>query len=384
MLQILSDQDNTHKLLREIERVLLQEGAELSSSACIKVRQGELSVHSDLGSNDNSALMSIPETCLPKRDNFLITENDDRFILDIKANPTKLEETLMGLMIELYNITNKARWHKENHPFALIQSTESFKHLIETKLPGFWQKNCSQKLNEYLINSFIASRVLKVHGSSEGPKVFMPLIDSVNHHVLARNFSHVAIGDHKGIAIENAKPTGTDEVFVSYNRLDPLKQFLMYGFVEDSPLRLRSIPMIIELPFGVIDINFFKPEKIRNLVSKSHFPGELVKLLPNMAMVEKTHLKLSSLFMPTQHTPMILKKVLTCALALFDKNQIELAGGLEACVALSEQQVFAVNQRYAEELSVSCQEMKSNCQSEFLIAQLDSLVEKHRAVFNTM
>lgn len=306
------------KLLSELHDLILEYGGYVNDKIIFLEEQGELSILSSLPKENTDELIVLPDACLPRIDDFLITVQDNKLLASPKSSDVRESHVVvMGLMMDGYNITNKLAKHRETNPWlALKQSPVLMQKLYEArydapKIKQFYEKYESKKDEELLMDTFIGSRTLALNpgGGEKSPRCLMPLIDFVNHYFVGSEFQ-VSNDQNRTISIRNFVPvTGSQECFVRYTILDALDSFLLYNFVDLSVPFVRSVP----LQFDLHELSGVQVQACVSQLYRGTLPApvnDLRMYIPYVMEGDDSVMQLSHLLIPGATAPLALRRVL--------------------------------------------------------------------------
>ena len=252
-------------------------------------------------------------------------------IIPDKTILTPLQIQVAELMIELYNLTNKAEFHKNESPwFAFRDAPELMDSLLHArtinKNPPPLQQQFMHGVrgtipaDEFLCMDFIMTRVISIARAPDNEKVrhVMPIIDYLNHDYrasgfftpeqpIARNTSPAKDEDY--LRIKNSQPSiSSGDCYVSYGIYDALDTLLGYGFMDTEVPLVRSIPLQIPVRgAGDLIVNAFSTGQHAAQVGK-----ELADIAAYMPAVEQTNngLTASHLLIGLSPGPQLLRRAL--------------------------------------------------------------------------
>ena len=114
------------KALFDLHAMILKYGGYINDNVTVQEKQGELSILSSLPEDNQEDLIILPDACLPRIGDFVITAHDEKLIAEPKSHDIKESHTtLMRLMIEIYNITNKLSKHRDTNPWLSLEKSPS-------------------------------------------------------------------------------------------------------------------------------------------------------------------------------------------------------------------------------------------------------------------
>ena len=298
--------------------MILKYGGYINDNVTVQEKQGELSILSSLPEDNQEDLIILPDACLPRIGDFVITAHDEKLIAEPKSHYIKKSHTtLMRLMIEIYNITNKLSKHRDTNPWLSLEKSPSLMQKLfegramDPKMRQYYEKYKCNNFNEILIDTFIGSRTLSFKSNTEKKPsdCMMPFIDFVNH-FFSSPMIHKNNDKNGSISIKNFLAiTGSQECFVHYNMIDPLDSFLVYGFVDDKVPFVKSVPLQFKL-------HEYSHIQVHTRIS-SYFSGDLPDsvqdlraYLPIILEFDDSVMQLSRLLIPGENAPRALRRVL--------------------------------------------------------------------------
>ena len=261
-----SDQ-NTVALIYELVENLKQMGASFHPLLRIVEDGGDLSIRSFASYDDEQRLIVIPLRCMPILSDFKLAISADK-LLSYTLSQSVLNKDahrIMDNMLAIYNATGKLKSWAATYPLltlreypelvdklyalrALCPNIQTFKKLYDEK-----------KWDELLLESFVGSRkfnftpkLLKVIGidaDETDRSGLLTVIDFLNHKSGAKTYE--VNRKSKDMEIHGLADRLNNEVFVQYNFYDPLVTYLNYGFIENNPPWLFSVPMTLTARSGL-------------------------------------------------------------------------------------------------------------------------------------
>jgi len=354
---IVSSNPKVISIFSDMQKIIISEGGIMNPDICIIEENGNLIVESPLGQNNNDIIFSVPASCLPSTNDFTISLDKDNLVITAcKEYVTPLHEKMYGLMIDLFNQTQKISYHKKTFPLALLNNSLVF-DFVAKKCPGICAKHkkLSNELShdQLLIKTFLGCRHLNINLTNKNnTQVLMPFIDSLNHHV---NSSGIDIinnsADSLGyLQIRHSKPLlHSNECFINYGPTDPMPRYFHFGYIDTTPHHLHSTPVILDLPkLGKIIINPFNTNANESLIN---FPDKLKDIeyfLPK-ATKRNENILAWRLLIPSASNPSALRRILEVLI-------INLAGKklkrkrLEKYIKNTEIEIINKNKAYFKEM----------------------------------
>jgi tetratricopeptide (TPR) repeat protein len=327
---IVGTDPKTVSLIKKLVEQLKNKGAYFHPSLRIVEDKGDLSIKSYSSTEINERLMSVPMKCLPVLSDFSFGV-DKELKLTCQPHKTGLNKhahAIMGSMVSIYNATDKLRSWSLAHP---LLSLKAYPELVD-KLYGLRGFNPTvKKLKKYydeknwdllLIESFFDSRrfsftsnELQLMGIKKGgdkQSGLLTVIDFLNHKSGVKGYEV----NHKSKNMEiNALPDKeTHEVFVQYNTFyDPLITYLNYGFLENNPPWLYSLPVTLITTTG-LSIYIFNTPADKSKNSRAII-SHIDTYNPSYIKRELSEVSVSTLIIPTLSAKDTLLQVL-CFLLL--------------------------------------------------------------------
>lgn len=306
------------KVLSELLTLIIEHGGYVSDNITLMEEKGELRILSDLPEENNDVLIILTDACLPRIEEFMITVQGDELIAIAKSSDVEESHiAAMGLMMNIYNITNKLAKHRETSPWlALKKSPEIMGKLYEArfeapKIKQYYEQYESMEYNGLLIDTFLGSRTLAVNpnGGGDSYRCLMPFIDFLNHFHASSGYQ-ITNDKLPALLIRNSVPiVGSQECFVRYTLMDAMDSFLTYGFVDSNAPFVRSVPLrfdLHELSSVQVYAQILQP-------FKGDLPGPVKDLrayIPQVLEGDDSVMRLSHLLIPGANAPLALRRVL--------------------------------------------------------------------------
>jgi hypothetical protein len=307
------------QVLIDLHALIVDCGGYVSDDVSFVEEQGELRMISSLPNTNHDNLIVLPDSCLPRIEDFVITAYDNKLIAEPKAsNVSETHIATMGLMINIYNITNKLSKHRATNPWLALKNSPAITQKLyearadEPKVKQYYEMFKSNNFDELLLDSFIGSRMFDLRSNDEEKPSYclLPLIDFANHCLESPTYQR---SDDKNctLSLKNSVPiAGSKECFVCYSILDALDSFLVFGFVDANAPFVRSLPL-------QFDLHEYSRIQVRSRATRL-FTGKLpdyvhdLRLyLPYVIEVDDSVMQLSHLIIPGKNAPLALRRILT-------------------------------------------------------------------------
>lgn len=266
--RIVGQSASTIKVIEQLVSLLEEMGAKFHKSICFVECGGNLSIinNASVGISVPIKQIQVPLKCMPLLCDFEFSISEKQ----INAYPVKKPKNLssvpvMEVMIALYNKTNKIDYWQNTYPLLTLREHPEFVELLyrnvmgSLKLKTFKELYDNQSWDELCLQSFIGSREFKYSQSklanakittdNDYEKGFLSVIDFLNHKHDGASYKINNTDDFMEVI---ASPTGeSNEIVVQYNLLDPVRSYLIYGFVDLNSAVLFSVVTNIILLSGL-------------------------------------------------------------------------------------------------------------------------------------
>ena len=378
-MHIDSDNREVELLLRQLEDLAVGAGAFLNPGLSIVVRNGNLSVESEVPAGE--PLVKLPPACLIPTDE--LEFHLEGGSIGVGSRPPGLSETQTGLLeclLAIYNQGNKLEQHGDYLPWLAFRGApELLEHLRlgrkdAPKINGLYQMATDGDPEGLLLKHYVGSRVLRYRteqGDPQSPahKVLMPFIDFFNHHSASPGFQR----DGAALVVKASRPLdGSNECFVSYSRMDALDSFLNYGFVDASSSYLRSVSASISLP-GLAEITVLGTGGAKRKNPPPPALADLKFLVPPFRKAEDGGFILGGLLIPGPQTLLAMHRILGFVIARFLAPGIGQAQ-LQELVDAAVEQVLETNERYYAKLAAILAEVRPRLPDGSALQQLEQLI----------
>jgi len=354
---IISDCPKIQLVLDKLVSLILQNNGRLNPNIQIISSEGELSIKSKLNRKDLAEIIYVPDACLPSIEDFNLVLDGDTIVAKthIKHNASNLQVEIFLLMIDLFNLTKKIKFHCKTWPVLALKNAPNIINHLQ-KGSRYELKNLS--LSDDIISSFIRTRWFKYSTESNERMILLPLIDCINHHHNGQAFiTGAAESGNKGVSVINSKPVASsDECFVRYNASnDALDHYIIYGFVDIFASMPLSVPHFIDLGIiGKLKINRIFKQKLplnRNVKENDlPYPKDLHNYFPEILENKNKLLEVSGLIIPPKEAVFSLRRILQILIKMLSPSIADT--DLLKCTLHCETTILRMNHRYYDELQV--------------------------------
>jgi len=316
MARIRSDNKEVRKALETLAALVTKEGGVLSDHLTIECQGGNIGLTSDLPRESRDELISIPRSCfLPLSKVEFCLEKDKLAVVSGADSLSKSQQAMLGVMIDLYNLTDKIAKYKAMSPRIVFRGDQELVKQLVAGRAGtslaqrFFDVIESVNIDNLVIDYFFRTRNFNLEDET---RQIIPFIDFTNHHTLARPFRRDReSGKIAKMALENDKAVpGSDECFARYGLWDPYDTYLMFGFAFRPGGFVRSVPL-------ELDIQGLGNLRIRSVVAGPASADtlgpvnkDLARFFPKKINKTKQGLSLSNLNIPNASSPRALKRTL--------------------------------------------------------------------------
>jgi hypothetical protein len=312
------------KELKQLEKLIVENGGWFDEQLAIVEKDGALSIEIEGPKNQGEYIIKVPEKLLVNAKDLHIKLEGDQFIIDPdKSVMSDKQIAVSEHMICLYNLTNKAKLHREEFPWIalkgslelmdLLSHARSSNKALEEKQSFMHDLPGAPSENEFVCSSFVLTRVLGRKESDGAQKVqkIMPFIDYLNHDHKGSQFIFSGQGEaESNLRIQNSQPFMDQlQCYVTYGIYDSLDTFISYGFVDRRAPYVRSVPTVVDTAkFGRLTVNSYPGAKNEKLLSKEI--RDLQRFMPVINRDEDGQFMVSHLMIPVLKWPHILRRVL--------------------------------------------------------------------------
>lgn len=309
MATIISDDKQIKSIIQKNIDLLIENDGYIHPDLEIICKGGNISICSKIAPELKDQILFAPTKALPRKNDFsFILINNEIHIDKIKDGTPTSQINAMSAMIELFNATKKIESHSKNLFLKQIRKNEeAFKYLVATMDK---KDTIELEINDELDN-FFSTRAIKIEKLNNSPKgkIFMPVIEWINHHHAAHNYDIISDkSKFSGISISHSKPVAeSPECFVMYGMHDPLYTLTMMSFVDTSTPYALSIPLSIRLPQEKT-LHIYKswnPADITSVPEAHRLRGYFPTLKWQGNLILCSHL-----FIPPQNHPRSLRRII--------------------------------------------------------------------------
>lgn len=306
------------KVMLELYDLVVENGGYIHDGVTVQEADGELSILSSLPHNSHEELITIPEKCLPRIDDFVITVHGDKLFAKPKSDiAINSQLKAMELMIEIYNLTNKLVRHRDTNIWlSLRKSPEILQEILKArsrspKIIKYYEKYENGKFDELLIDTFIGTRVLRYESSDKSNRLscLVPFIDFANHSIESPVILNGFFKTDAVSMINFVPGPESNECYYRYGFLDAIDSLLIYGFSDVSSPIVRSIPLQYNFHiYGHIQVNALVPQIYSEHLEDS--VQDLYFYMPYVNRIGRDEMELSHLIIPGETAPKALRRVL--------------------------------------------------------------------------
>ncbi len=270
MVEIVSSDTDIERELRELCDLVRDNGGLVDDGLTIRALDGNVRIEASPDITKGKRILHLPSELLLPLDEFDVAVEGNDFVLNgVNREVSKVRRALMERQLAIYNLTGKIADHQKCatanlyfHDADLLQRIFG-KEVLERLKVEFDENHDA--------NMFLRTRRIgaKVVAGGTAQSALMPVIDFLNHHILADDFK---MGE-AGLFVQRYSPEGgATECFVRYGVYDALDMLNNYNYVESNPCFVYVRPMEIEVPgLGTIDIKL----RNRKFISKKELPESL-------------------------------------------------------------------------------------------------------------
>jgi len=374
MVSFKCDDKDVERCLKKLERQIVCAGGWLHDDVTICSQNGNLSIETSLPSESKDVIIHLSAECLlPVEQVQLSLSGDELCLADNKSNLPAEQMQIFETHIELFNLTGKISDYKKNSIWVnFAHSPEMLERLVSKGKIQQYNAASSKNIEEFLINDFINTRIISIEiAPNIRQKFMMPFIDCVNNNPDATGFN---IGRDKTgystVEIRNSRPvTKSQECFVNYGYYDAYCTYRSYGYVEQNPPFIRSIPIIIQLA----DIGAINIKAQANIQIKEKLPSELSGLelfMPSITPRPQVT-EISHLIIPRPHAPHALRRILVHLIRTLSTSFLT-DKDITNYVKKAEADVVSLNIKFYTDL----QEYLENCDKESFEKHIIDMTEK--------
>lgn len=299
--------------LSTLVEMLLSNGALIDKNLQIHYDTDGLSIHCVDDALHVKKRIEIPNKIIPRLNNFHFDIKAENLTCTPKMPMNPLDEKIMSLMIDIFNLTHKIATHKNSNIFYNLKDHRDFLSLLLSPLQSATIDNYLNlldkgELTNLLLHTFLGTRKFNLEDNDTLEPVLIPLIDYLNHKVTTQGYQSDKnkMSTYVETSLTHEKET---QLFVSYNYFDALEALIYYGFADTSTPLLFSIPMTITindtLTLEIKNTNFrkFTNEKISEILLP------IKEIIPNIKK-EDTKITISKLVIPSVQLPYALRQIL--------------------------------------------------------------------------
>lgn len=336
MVKIIADTPALSALLQKLCATVQDHNGFLNPGLIIHCKNGDISVMAEDPPKD-APLLRLPHDLMLPYDDFSLTiENSHLEAHSIIENFSPVRQTLLQLMLDFYNKTDKIRKHLNTSAWHVYRNEpEIINPLLQSRQGG--DVSLLSKLTsdtpaddeELTLLSFFKNRLLSCRindKSTEPEKVLMPIADFLNHHRKGAPYNQLYTKDKGYFSLPVAQPVkNSPECYAHYGFLDTLDTYLHYSFIDPDVPFVRSIPVLIELEgIGTLDI-----KALNVSIPQKDIPAGFKDLKFYMPMMnihhEQRKVEISHIMIPDQKAPRALHRIIYLALSFLVPDLDELS-----------------------------------------------------------
>lgn len=376
MIKIDSDNAAIEKNIRLMEKRIEEYDGYLDPDLYIKCENGELSVEKEGFISNSKPLIALPGELLFPTQGVNITVKNDQFSMDPeKGALTDIQTEMAETVLDLYNLTDKIKVHKESCCWITYGDTpEAMDELLKARtltdennaFVKYLHDPNSMDEEEFLCDSYIKTRTIghnekKTNNSSETEETvtkIMPIVDFINHNLGGAPFNFNKTYDptkqkRDFLCVGDSRPLpDSNECFAFYNQMDCLDALISYGFPDTTTNFIRSVPVEFDLPDGTI-IKARGDMGIRRIKVSKKLMG-LRPYIPGTTLSETDRLEVTHFIIPcTDQNPHALRRVLR----LFISNRMARklnAHEIWAEVLKAEEKILTANEKFYADIVTKC------------------------------
>lgn len=341
-----SDNPQIAAILIKLTDLLLKLGAFFHPNLRISYEDDNFSCHCP-ESLEGEYLIKLPANCLIRVEDYQISLND----MQLQATPVnqKLsadQKELMHLTIQLFNVSNKIRFIRENSIILKLGvDNEIYKHLNDFQSEKGFVKSSKKlyqanKIDELTIQTLLTTRTFHESKTSMG-RVIMPIIDFFNHHPRGADFLnklHKPENSYLSIKAKHADGT-SDQCYACYGSIkDSMHLYNIYHYTDTQTPFLFTIPVNTELE------NFGRIKILRNPLRKKNSKHPLTAALPSNSSYIDGKLTVSDIHISSEGYPGALR--LNLSLLLQRLAPTSTSQQLNEAILILEQTILDSNTRY--------------------------------------
>lgn len=242
-------------LVAEQRALVLDSGGFVSDHLKLDIFRGEMGLKIKRDLEPETPLLFVPEQCMPRPADFeLIFDGSELSAAPlVDGDATDLQIRFMQSMVALYSVTGKIFTYSKNSPYTALLPWQQLLALLDSSCSVQLYPDYQNKAAYDLQSSvFFGSRTYT--GYDDQRERIMPLIDFADHNIAAPGYVQCPSDNFpaSGVEIRSHGIIGGAgrDCLVSYLYMDRLECFLRYGFYDESPGFMRSVPVSIELSDG--------------------------------------------------------------------------------------------------------------------------------------
>ncbi len=377
---IRSNNSEIEKELRALTQLVVNNSGWIHPSLSIACNDAAgLSVYMEGDCPPTDLIIKVPGDLLIPADSMNLSVRGSEFLVEPDTDnlsPVQLE--IIEHMVSLFNLANKVEFHRNECPWIRFsEAPELMEWLLQARTStGNWKnklafmrgKHRKTSLDEFVAKTFKSTRVL----SYQGKWVFIPVVDYMNHDYRGSMF--FPFGNDKtsrGFHIQNCQPFASSrECYVFYGVYDGLDMFLYYGFYDQQPPFIRSVPLDIPVQ-GFCKIIIHSYTNIENKAELPAQSADLQKFMPSIRRMEDGNIEISHLFITVGQFPHALRRVLMLVISTLSDKGITRKQVVEQAKN-AEELIVGTNIDFYKSL---LRKLEGNTASPALVSEIQQLVQ---------
>lgn len=389
MVHLFTDDTLVESKLHDLINLTKQNGASFHNEIEIISKNGEMRIDSRLGRSNSEPLIYLPDSCLPRIDDFDVGLDGNDLTFKPRSNKVNnLHAELFGMILELFNLTGKIETHRKTFPWLVFANSVNILeclHKGRSVSDKYYDYFKSGDLDRLTIETFLGARYVNhpYQGGHGIKSALMPIIDCLNHHSFAKGYLHGSPNPmiEKGLLVRNSKPLdNSDECFVRYNKADSLSAYMSYGFVDSSAVMMRSIPLTLDLSeAGIIYVHTYTFP-----MNAEHIPPvfeDIKYFFPTVRRTGKKELQVSHLMIPPDNAARSLRRILEFLVMTLSPELLKKE--LKRLVRKCEMQILNENFNYYDRLQDLLNTQRNKDVSANSVAVLNQLIQGQQEKLNS-
>lgn len=262
MAIIRTDNPLVEKELNTMISLVEEGGGGIHSELVIECFENNITIKTDRDMRDRE-IIRLSKNVLLSEAQYKAEIKNDQFYTTIPAYSafTDLQKRLTDSVFTLYNLTDKARLHKDmSFLLGMKKHPEVMAHLEKgrpmPKKMSEWKEMVQGEPSDEHLNTFTSETFLKTRylgyndvQKASSSSIIMPIVDLLNHNWGGSPF-RIGKGVRAGDLCVDARqpysePDENYECFAFYGIMDALDTLMRYDFADISAPIVRSVPLNI-------------------------------------------------------------------------------------------------------------------------------------------